>query len=995
MGMMMSSGRKEKKIRQRDRGTSVGSSGPVLRLSLWKRLLFTAVTVAAFFALVEIVLAILGVRPVLYEKDPYVGFSSTIPLFVEKIGPNGKRMVVTAENKLGLFNPQHFPARTSSNTYRIFCMGGSTTFGRPYDDTTSFCGWLRAMLPKADPSRSWEVINAGGVSYASYRMAALMEELIRYKPDLFIIYSGHNEFLERRTYSRIIETPEAIRGLGAMASRTRIYTVMEGAVNKLRRHSGQTDGQRTHLPAEVKTMLADSVGPEDYYRDDELYQRVLDHYRYNLVRAVDVARSVDAEVILVTPASNMRHCSPFKSEHREGLSDIDRNRWHTLFDQASKAYNESQWDKALAALDEAITLDDRYAHAHYLRGRILWMLSRYDEAKTAFVRAIDEDICPLRATGAMLEIVRQVGQQRDVPVVDFVGLLERLSEHATPGEELFFDHVHPTIETNRRLALLLLEKLHDQGIVHFASGWDATQIRQVAEAVEDHLDDRAHGFALCSLARVFRWAGKFEEAYKLGLRAVQMVPDDAEVHMLIGGSAVELGRIDEAIRSFRRALQIKPDYAEARSSLADALAGRGRLDEAIDHYHRALKDKPDHAATYCNLGVAMSAKGDLREAFTYLHRALEIKPDFAEAHNALGSVLIAQGKLDEAINHYKQALQIKPHYIHARYNLASVLRWQGRLEEAVGHFQQALRTQPDYVDAHCGLGTTLLSQGKLDEAIRSFHRALHIKPDCTEAHSSLGDVLSDQGQLDEAIDHYRQALLADPENAHVHCNLGVAMIRQGKLNEAVNHFRRAVQIKPDHTEAYNNLGSVLAATGRLNEAINYLRQALQTKSGVDSAQRRPGSTSQFQAVSGKTINYYSQAFQPKTDYARVHYNLGGMLVKADDLNGALDNFLEAARLKPSWPSPLQEAAEILAAHPDPTVKDVVQAIHLAERASRLSGHQDVSVLETLAMVYATAGRFDEAVKTIESGIALASTQQPDDRVGNLRKKLERYKQGRL
>ncbi|UCD56338.1 MAG: tetratricopeptide repeat protein [Candidatus Hydrogenedentota bacterium] len=539
-------------------------------------------------------------------------------------------------------------------------MGGSTTFGRPYDDTTSFCGWLRAMLPKADPSRSWEVINAGGVSYASYRMAALMEELIRYKPDLFIIYSGHNEFLERRTYSRIIETPEAIRGLGAMASRTRIYTVIESAVNKLNVHSGQIDGERAYLPAEVKTMLADSVGPEDYYRDDELHQRVLDHYRYNLVRAVDIARSVDAEVILVTPASNMRHCSPFKSEHREGLSNIDRNRWHALFDQASKAYNQSQWDEALAALDEAITLDDRYAHAHYLRGRILWMLSRHDEAKTAFGRAIDEDICPLRATGAMLEIVKQVGQERDVPVVDFVGLLEGLSEHATPGEELFLDHVHPTIETNRRLALFLLEKMHDQGIVNFASEWDNAQVRQVAEEVEDHLDDRAHGSALCSLARVFRWAGKFEEGYKLALRAVQMVPDDAEVHALIGACAIELGRIDEAIRSFRQALQIKPDYAEARSSLADALAGRGQWNEAITHYRQTIKDKPDHAMAYCNLGVAMSAKGDLKEAAAYLYRALEIKPDFAEAHNSLGAVLIAQGKLDEAINHYAQALQTKP-----------------------------------------------------------------------------------------------------------------------------------------------------------------------------------------------------------------------------------------------------------------------------------------------------------------------------------------------
>ena len=995
---MMLSRQKQKKRRRADRGKAIDSFGiapEAPKLSVWKRLLFAAIPLVVLFTLMEIILAVLGVRPVLYDKDPYVGFSSTIPLFVEQTGPDGRKMMATAENKLGLFNPQQFTAKKSSDAYRIFCMGGSTTFGRPYDDTTSFCGWLRAMLPKADSSRPWEVINAGGVSYASYRMAALMEELIRYQPDLFIIYSGHNEFLERRTYSRIIGTPEAIRGLGAMASRTRLYTVIESVFNRLGKHSGTTDVERAHLPAEVQTMLADSVGPEDYYRDDELHQDILDHYRYNLLRAVDIARSVDAEVILVTPASNLRHCSPFKSEHQDGLSDIDRHRWHALFDQASKAFAANRWDEALTILDEALTIDERYAQAHYLRGRILWELKRPDEAKHAFVRAIEEDVCPLRAPTAMVNIIQEVGHERDVPVVDFAGLLERLSEHATPGEELLFDHVHPTIETNRRLALLLLERMHDQGIVQLSTAWDDAQIRQVTRDVEGRLDGRAHGCALRNLARVFQWAGKFEEGHKLGLRAVRNVPDDAEVHMLIGASAVELGHPDEAIDSFRRALQIKPDYAEARSSLADALAGRGRLDESIKHYRQALQDKPNHAKTHCNLGVALSARGDLKEALTCLYRALEIKPDFAEAHNSLGSVLIAQRKPDEAIKHYKKALQIKPYYIQARLNLASALRWQGRLDEAVSHFERVLRIQSDSVDAHCGLGSTLLSQGKVDEAIRSFRRALQIKPDCTEAHGSLGDLFIDLNRLDEAIGHYRQALLADPENAHAHCNLGVAMVRQGKLNEAADHFHRAVQIKPDYTEAHNNLGSIMAALGRLDEAIDHLRLALKTKSGQGLSQRLPSFTSRSQTGTGKTINHYSQAFQPRADYARVHYNLGCMLVTAGDLSEALGNFQEAARLKPNWPSPLTDAAKILATHPDPKIQDITRAIRLAERAAQLTGHRNVSVLETLAMVYAAAGQFDQAANTIQSAIVLASAEQDKDLAEALGKKLELYKQGKL
>ena len=140
-----------------------------------------------------------------------------------EIDAAGDSYLATSPSKVRWFNPQRFPKKKASRTYRIFSLGGSTTYGRPYDDNASFSGWLRELLVPADPSRTWEVINAGGISYASYRVAAVMEELIQYEPDLFIIYTGHNEFLERRTYRTLLEAPKPLTTVGALASRTRIY----------------------------------------------------------------------------------------------------------------------------------------------------------------------------------------------------------------------------------------------------------------------------------------------------------------------------------------------------------------------------------------------------------------------------------------------------------------------------------------------------------------------------------------------------------------------------------------------------------------------------------------------------------------------------------------------------------------------------------------------------------------------------------------------------
>src|SRR6185295_2488294 len=99
--------------------------------------------------------------PLSLTDDPYVGFAAGQPLFIQKTGIDGARKYETNPVKLAHFNPQSFPVKKAPGTYRIFCLGGSTTYGHPYRDGTSFSGWLREMLAEADTTRHFEVINCG------------------------------------------------------------------------------------------------------------------------------------------------------------------------------------------------------------------------------------------------------------------------------------------------------------------------------------------------------------------------------------------------------------------------------------------------------------------------------------------------------------------------------------------------------------------------------------------------------------------------------------------------------------------------------------------------------------------------------------------------------------------------------------------------------------------------------------------------------------------
>ena len=52
------------------------------KLSLGKKLVFSVVAATLGLIVLELGLALLGVKPALYDHDPYVGFSSYLPLFV-------------------------------------------------------------------------------------------------------------------------------------------------------------------------------------------------------------------------------------------------------------------------------------------------------------------------------------------------------------------------------------------------------------------------------------------------------------------------------------------------------------------------------------------------------------------------------------------------------------------------------------------------------------------------------------------------------------------------------------------------------------------------------------------------------------------------------------------------------------------------------------------------------------------------------------------------
>ncbi len=630
-------------------------------LSLRKKVFFSALVTAFALVSAEMVLALIGIQAGSVSSDPFVGFSNQLPLMVEGRNELGQPVFQTAANKLVWFNFQQFSQKKAAGTIRIFCMGGSTTYGHPFDDTTSYSAWLRETLPQIDPGHQWEVINCGGISYASYRVASLMEQLVAFEPDIFIVFSAHNEFLERRTYASLFEMNAIQRELHATVSRSRLFATFErilkptaGSLLAARYQHPPTDT----LPAEVDEMLNHTSGPVDYHRDPDWREKVILHYRINLRRMVAIAKSAGARLVLVAPASNERSCSPFKSEVDRRLPERIQSEIRSLVEEVGAKFTQfspglKQPLESSDATDSEyieskimriLELDRGFAQAAYWLGQLQFRSGRFDDASRSFVNALNDDVCPLRAITPICQAIREVAESERVPLVDFGRLLkDRCHQefgHECLGDEYFLDHVHPTIEVHRQLSSWILACLVQHGLLSVSP--ELQQGRsQVSNAIESlplaweqieqrimqRVDARAHGVAMRNLAKTFHWAGKFAEAAEQARDALELLPDDPESRFVLADCLTQLGATQAALDQYELLFTSGRDWGRAYLPYAELLVSNHQYTKGKGFLILAGLRDPENAYIFQLLGKAHLQLGEQSEALDAFLQAAKLRPD--------------------------------------------------------------------------------------------------------------------------------------------------------------------------------------------------------------------------------------------------------------------------------------------------------------------------------------------------------------------------------
>ena len=784
-------------------------------------------------ALMEVGLRVVGYGKPSEREDPFVGFEKVYPLFSARELAGGKRFYVTNPNKLAFFNEQAFPTEKSTETFRIFCLGGSTTFGRPYEAPTAFPKWLEIGLNGMDASRRFEVINAGGISYASYRIVNLIEELMHYEPDLFVVYTGHNEFLETRTYEDILQADRAVTKVRTVLDRLRTYALVRQAVLGLKAW-GKQRRTRFRMKSEVDAALDHVGGVELYRRDEDQKQAILRHFRFNLERMVDIARENSVELLFVTPVSSIRDFSPFKSEHAQGLSLEERRTWEKRYGQGISLYRAGDYAAALEAFRFALEIDPEYAELHYEVAKCYEGLGQHEKARVHYVQARDLDVCPLRAIGQIEAIVRDVVREREVALVDLVPVFEARSDHGLLGKEWFLDHVHPTVEGHQVIADEIVSQLVNRGVVAPGAGWNAAKRAALYKEVFDSLDGGYFSLKNLNLGKVLAWAEKYREALDPLEAATRQLPDDPEIPRLLGQVYAALGYHRKAAAAYRLAVGQRDDDSRLYNDLGNVYVAQGEYGEAVSAYQAAIRLRPDDAEVHYNLGNAFVAQGEYGEAVSAYQAAIRLRPDDLDIWSNLGNAYGAQGNYTDAVEAYRSALQIDPNDAGTHYNLGRLYANREAYREAEEAYRIALRlsrANPDAdsgftADIYLNLGLVHRARGEYEQAISAYRSALELRPDDPRAYNNLGNVYSAREEYGKAVAVYQSALKLDPDDLKAHFNLGFIYGVRKEYAKAAAEYEKVVKIDPDDLQAHYRLAFAYSAQGEYGRAIAYYEEVV-------------------------------------------------------------------------------------------------------------------------------------------------------------------------
>ncbi len=305
--------------------------------------------------------------------------------------------------------------------------------------------------------------------------------------------------------------------------------------------------------------------------------------------------------------------------------------------------------------------------------------------------------------------------------------------------------------------------------------------------------------------------------------------------------------------------------------------------------------------------------------------------------------------------------------------------------------------------ALCGLlaALTAMNTTRFRSMTALFEDVLEANPDSYVAHQNLGSERMQAGDLAGAERHLREAVRLAPGNGLVQHGLGTVLLLSDQPAEAAIALQRAVELRPDLTDARVNLGAAWVQTGRPKAGALELERALESRPG--DPEITANLSQAWVAAAGDALHRGELAeAEPLLVRAGVLRDrdpalweaLGRTRVRLGDRDGARKAFERSLALAPPNPGTLIEMAWLLAVPGPGGESDPARALEMSEVAAQAAPVPTPAViLEVQAAALAAAGRYPDALETLDRALGAPATPGDPDLSARVRAARARYAAG--
>jgi tetratricopeptide (TPR) repeat protein len=391
--------------------------------------------------------------------------------------------------------------------------------------------------------------------------------------------------------------------------------------------------------------------------------------------------------------------------------ELDRDNLDSVRGLAQNLMNDGQYDAALEQYKLIADADPQDAQSYLRISEIYRRMGKFDQALEMLKKAESLVQDSLEVPFNMALVYDAQGRFDDA-----TQLLQQLLDKTSHP-----DGNYSSGEKNNRS--LFLERL---GNIYREQGKTQQAVETYRKMMELGQESASRGYQ--QIIDALRETKQWSQATAVAQDAIQKLPNDRGLKLILAGQLADTGHADEGIAQAKSLLKGSADDREVWIALAQINSRLKRWNDAEENITKA---------------ASLATKPEEKEYVTFVQ----------------GSIYERQKKYDAAESAFKKVLAHDPRNAVALNYLGYMMADRGvHLEEALGYVKKAVELDPQngaYLDS---LGWAYYKLGKFDLAEENLRKASERMANDPTVQDHLGDLYQRTGRLKLAAAHWQRAM---------------------------------------------------------------------------------------------------------------------------------------------------------------------------------------------------------------------------------------------